>query len=224
MKKIVLVVAAHPDDELLGAGGTLAKHAADGDEVYGLILGEGVMARSGANRNGISYLQKQAQTAAKIIGLKKIQFADFPDNAFDSVPLLKIVQKVEAVIAAVCPDIVFTHYEHDLNIDHRLPFQAVLTACRPMNPHCPRELYTFETLSSTEWQSKGHQLFAPDTYVDIAPTLEIKLKALQAYASELRPYPHSRSLEGVKILAEWRGLESHLAAAEAFRTIRRIVV
>lgn len=220
MSKTILVVAAHPDDELLGAGGTLIKHRLAGDAVYALILGTGVMARSTGTPEYRSRLLAEAAAAHEVVGFTKVAYADFPDNEYDTVSLLKITQRVETELAKIKPDIIYTHHEFDLNIDHRLTFQAVLTASRPCNPDAPQALYTFETLSSTEWQSKSTRQFAPNKYVDISTVLLEKQKALACYTSEMRSYPHSRSLEGVKILAAWRGLEAGMAAAEAFCLIR----
>ncbi|MDO8626798.1 MAG: PIG-L family deacetylase [Candidatus Magasanikbacteria bacterium] len=222
MKSKILVVAAHPDDELLGVGGTVAYHSGKGDSVYALILGQGALSRSGAKPAAVTKLHEQAKQASKIIGFREVFFADFPDNAFDSVSLLTITQEVEKYLTKIAPDRVYTHHEYDLNIDHRLTFQAVLTACRPCNQYCPRELYTFETLSSTEWQSKDHKQFQPTVYQDITATIGTKLKALACYAGEMRSYPHPRSLEGAKILAQCRGLEVQLKYAEAFHLIRKI--
>lgn len=222
MNKKILVVAAHPDDELIGPGGTLIKHIQRGDVVYCLILGEGIMARDNADSTEVKMLHERARFAGKIIGFQEMTFADFPDNAFDTVSLLKIAKVVEGQLEKIKPDIVYTHHEYDLNVDHKLAFQAVLTACRPCNPDCPRELYTFETLSSTEWQSKNYQQFQPNLYVDISAVIEKKIKALQEYTSELRLYPHSRSVEGVRILAQYRGLESYIHFAEAFMLVRKI--
>src|SRR4030042_6908720 len=220
MNKKIMVIAAHPDDEILGAGGTLIKHAQAKDEVFCLILGEGVMSRTGAKKHEIKKLQRQTAEAGKIIGFKKIFFSDFPDNSFDAVPLLKIVKVVEQYLENIKPDIVYTHYENDLNIDHRIAFQAVLTACRPINDNCPREIYAFETLSCSEWQVPDKK-FKPNTYIDIADVVEKKIEALKKYKSEIRLYPHSRSPEGIKILAQYRGLESYLRFAEAMQLIRK---
>jgi LmbE family N-acetylglucosaminyl deacetylase len=220
-QKTVLVVAAHPDDELLGPGGTLIKHVAAGDAVHCLILGEGMMAREHVTITERDALHEHARRAGEMIGFHSMEFGQFPDNAFDTVGLLSIAKTVEERFSTVRPDVVYTHHEYDLNVDHRLAFQAVLTASRPCNADRPRELYAFETLSSTEWQSKDCKQFRPNCYVDIAATLEKKLQALSVYASEMRPYPHARSAEGVRILAQYRGLESHLPAAEAFMLIRK---
>lgn len=222
MNKKILVVAAHPDDEILGVGGTVVKHIQNGDTVFALILGEGIMSRASAKKKEMESLHENALQAGKIIGFKKVSFSNFPDNSFDTVSLLKIVQEVEKNMAEIKPDIMYTHHEYDLNIDHRLAFEAVLTACRPCNENCPSEIYTFETLSSTEWQSKGNKQFKPNFYVNVEGTVEQKIKALREYKTEMRAYPHSRSEEGVKILAQYRGLEANLKFVEAFCLVRRI--
>ncbi len=222
MNKTIFVVAAHPDDELLGSGGTLAAHAEDGDDVFCFILGEGATSRDASTPIQVAALEQQARQAGSIIGFRDINFGHFPDNMFDTVSLLSLTKAVESMIEKIKPDVVYTHHEHDLNGDHRLTFQAVLTACRPCNAHCPTELYTFETLSSTEWQTKDNKQFSPNVYVNIEHTLEKKITALQQYAGEIRAYPHSRSEEGIRILAAYRGLESSMTCAEAFRLIRKI--
>jgi len=221
-KKVVLVVAAHPDDELLGVGGTLIKHKESGDIIYCLILGEGVMSRTGSDTGEVSKLQSESQKVGKIIGFKEIYFSNFPDNSFDTVSLLSVAREIEKYLEIIKPSVVYTHFENDLNIDHRVAFQAVLTASRPCNENCPSEIYTFETLSSTEWQSKNGQVFNPNKYVNIEDTIEQKIKAMKEYKGEIRNYPHPRSPEGIKILASFRGLESGLRFAEAFETVREI--
>lgn len=221
-KKNILVVAAHPDDEILGAGGTLIKHAVSGDDVYCLILGEGIMSRANPDKQKLEELRTQALDAGRVVGFKKIFLSNFPDNVFDTVPLLNIVKDVEKYFDELKPDIVYTHHGNDLNIDHQLTFQAVLTASRPCNENCPREIYTFETLSSTEWQEKNKGQFSPNTYIDIKSTIEKKIAAMKKYSSELREYPYPRSVEGIRILSQLRGLESGLFFAEAFRLIRKI--
>lgn len=223
MTKRILTVAAHPDDEVLGPGGTLIRHRQEGDEVYCLILGEGIMSRESGTKKEKDNLLKDAHRAAKLIGFKESHFTHFPDNEFDTVSLLKITKEVERVIATIKPHTIYTHHEYDLNIDHRLTFQAVLTASRPCNSDCPREILTFETLSSTEWQRKGQKTFNPSMYVDVTDFIEKKIEAMRAYTSEIRDYPHPRSADGIRILAQYRGLESGLRFAEAFSVIRKII-
>lgn len=218
----ILVVAAHPDDEVLGAGGTILKHAKKGDAVYLLILGDGVTSR-GSSKAEIKKRQGQAERAAKILGIKKVFLETLPDNKFDSVPLLEIVKKVEKTVQAIKPNIVYTHFSDDLNIDHRLTCRAVLTACRPQPNFFVKKIMAFEVLSSTEWQEKKKKsLFCPTHYNDISEVIDEKIKALEVYQDELRAYPHPRSKQGVKILARYRGLEVGYKYAEAFEIIRTL--
>jgi len=221
MKKI-LVISAHPDDEILGAGGTLANHSKLGDEVYCLILGEGVTSREGGTKEMVEKLRQETKEAGEIIGFKNIYFCNFKDNCFDTISLLEITKVIEKYLDLIKPDVVYTHHEYDLNIDHQRTFRAVLTACRPPHPNCPQKIYTFETLSSTEWQKKDHKQFSPNFYVSIETMLEKKIDAMRKYATELRKYPHPRSLEGIKILAQYRGLEVATTYAEAFCLVREI--
>lgn len=223
MNKKILVVAAHPDDEILGLGATLVKHVEERDQVYCLILGGGVVSRDRFSQDDIKKLQKQTANSSKIIGFKAVYSADFPDNSFDSVSLLQIIKLVESYIKKIKPDVVYTHFENDLNIDHRLTFQAVLTACRPVNNNFPEKILTFETLSSTEWQNKQGLQFNPNYYVDVKKYIDKKIEAMKKYSLETRSYPHPRSAQGIKILAQYRGLESGLEYAEAFCLIRKII-
>jgi LmbE family N-acetylglucosaminyl deacetylase len=220
-KNKVLVVAAHPDDEILGLGGKLIQHVKEGDEVYCLILAEGVTSR-GSGREEVEKLRDQCREAGKIIGFKEIFFSNFPDNKMDSVPLLDVVKDVEKHLNTVKPSIIYTHHKGDLNIDHRTAYNAVITACRPCNKLCPREIYTFESLSSTEWQVDDAKAFIPNVYMNIENEIEDKIKAMKVYKSEIRQHPHSRSEKGIRVLAEYRGLQAGLKFAEAFRLERKI--
>lgn len=221
-QKRVLVIAAHPDDELLGAGATLAAHAKRGDVVEALILGEGILSRDQGKSEELQELQKQSEEAGRVIGFARVSFGSFPDNAFDTVALLQIAKAVEQKIAEFKPDTIYTHHAKDLNIDHRRTFEAVMTACRPCNENAPSEIFTFETVSSTEWQSKQEEPFRPNVYVNVEATIEQKVEAFKKYTSEIREYPHSRSAEGLRILAQYRGMEAGLKFAEAFHLERSI--
>lgn len=217
----VLVVAAHPDDEVLGCGGTIAAHARRGDEVCVLLLAEGVTSRhartSAAARRELARLHAGAGKANRLLGVRKLILQKFPDNRMDSVPLLEVVRAIEAVMRAFPPDVVYTHHARDLNVDHRIAHQAVNTACRPLPGHTARTLLYFEVQSSTDWQpAAAAALFAPDWYRDISDTLRLKLMALRAYAGEMRPWPHARSLESAEALARVRGATVGVKAAEAF--------
>ena len=196
----VLVIAAHPDDEILGVGGTAARRSEEGDNVYALILGEGQTsrwdAREQAEQTAVHQLHKNTMEAARIIGYSDVFFENLPDNRFDSVDLLDIIKKVERYITELQPDVLYTHHHGDLNIDHRLTCEAVLTAARPVGSSTVQEIYEFETLSSTEWNFGNKETnFYPNVFVDIEGYLPQKLDAMKKYESELCDFPHPRSLE-----------------------------
>ena len=223
----VLVAAAHPDDEILGCGGTLARHAASGDTVHALIVAEGATSRdpcrdTEGRESDLGALKSAAARAASTIGAEEPRLLGLPDNRLDTLPLLDVIKPIEAVVEAVAPEIVYTHHAGDLNVDHRIVHQAVVTACRPLPRSPVRAIYAFETVSSTEWQSAG-DAFRPQRWVDIEPFLGLKLQALEAYAAEMRPFPHARSLEAVEALARVRGAAAGLTAAECFMVVRELV-
>lgn len=225
MSKSLLIVAAHPDDEVLGCFGTVARLIEEGYEAYTLILGEGVTSRDDTrNREGreaeVNALRAQIRAANDAIGIQKVFIEDFPDNRFDSVDLLDIIKVISKVKEEVQPDIIFTHYENDLNIDHQRTYQAVITSTRPMRGECVKEIYAFEVLSSTEWNYPLS--FSPDTFFDISKTLDKKLEAMKAYASELCDDTHPRSLEGIALSARYNGMCVGKEAVEAFKSIRVI--
>ncbi len=219
-----LVVAAHPDDEILGCGGTLARLAKQGNELRVVILSKGVASRHDADTAGSGREEelrmKAAARAANIVGCPAPVLHDLSDNRFDSQDLLDVVRLVEAEVESFAPDTVFTHFGSDLNVDHGVAFRAVLTALRPMAGRPVKRLYAFETPSSTEWSfGKVGGPFTPDTFVDIGPYLEAKIEAMQAYEAEARPFPHPRSPEALRALAQWRGATVGFTAAEAFMTV-----
>lgn len=223
----ILVFAAHPDDEVLGCGGTIAAHTRRGDEVRVVLFAEGVTSRfprrSTAARAALTRLRSAARKANRILGVTKLIIQRFPDNRMDSVPLLEVVRAVEVIMTRFPPDVVYTHYGSDLNVDHRVVHQAVNTACRPMPGHPVRTLLYFEVQSSTEWQPAAAAIpFMPDWFSDISATLALKLKALRVYAAEMRPWPHARSLGSVEALARFRGASVGTEAAEAFVLGRHI--
>ena len=224
--KTILVIAAHPDDEVLGCGGTIARLTSEGSNVYTLILGEGVTSRDrkrdlAKRENEIAELKKQAENANRILGVKKVYTFDFPDNRFDSVPLLDIIKTIEETKDGFKPDIVFTHHIGDLNIDHQVTFKAVMAACRPAIGESVKEIYSFEIPSSTEWNEPSSlTYFMPDYFVDVNKSLDIKINALKEYKTELREFPHPRSLKALELNAEQWGVKMGFEAAEAFKTVR----
>ena len=223
----ILVAAAHPDDEILGCGGVLARHAAEGDRVHILIVAEGATARDSerdprGREPELTALRAAASRAASAIGAEEPHMLGLPDNRLDSLPLLDVIKPIEAFIEAVAPEIVYTHHAGDLNVDHRIVHQATVTACRPLPGSPVRTLYAFETVSSTEWQTAGES-FRPQRWVDIEPFLHCKMRALEAYEAEMRPFPHARSFDAVEALARWRGASAGLKAAECFVVVREVV-
>jgi len=225
MNKKILIIAAHPDDEVLGCFGTVAKLIKQGYEAYTLILGEGKTSRDEKRDkekklNEIKILNEEIQKANSLIGIKKTFVYNFPDNRFDSIDLLDIIKVISNIKDEIKPDIIFTHFENDLNIDHQITYKAVLTATRPMENESVKEIYSFEILSSTEWNCPIS--FSPDVYFDISDTIKDKLKAMDCYKSELRKYPHPRSLEGIKLNAKYWGMRVGKKAVESFKCVRII--
>lgn len=223
----VLVVAAHPDDEVLGCGATMARLAGEGADVVTAILGEGITSREGIAgeelKEALRTLKEQARGAAEILGVRDVRLFDLPDNRFDSVDMLDIVKMVEGLIAEIKPAAVFTHHRGDLNIDHQITNMAVLTATRPVGGHGVREIYSFEVPSSTEWAFGAPEQFKPDTFYSVGETMGAKIDAMAAYASEARDFPHPRSPEALKARAAHWGAVSGLGHAEAFMTLRRLL-
>ena len=222
MNKTVLIVAAHADDEALGCGGTIARHVAEGDTVHAVFMADGVSSRPNSAADALERRMSAAKQAHEILGLQRVAYLGLPDNRMDSLPLLDVVQALESVIQAITPQVIYTHHHGDLNIDHRITHQAVMTACRPLPGSPVREIYAFEVLSSTEWATPQQEPFVPNVFVDISDFLDTKHKALQAYQLEMRFAPHSRSIEHAEYLARHRGHSICVAAAEAFVAIRLI--
>tara|TARA_Y100000741_G_C18240173_1_gene553344 strand:- start:635 stop:1330 length:696 start_codon:yes stop_codon:yes gene_type:complete len=226
-KDKILVFAAHPDDEVLGCGGTIAKLSKQ-NQIFVVCMTNGVDARKHSEierKKLVLERQKAAKTSAKILKCQNIFFLDFPDNKMDSVPLLKIVKKVEAFIVKIKPKIIFTHRSDDLNIDHEITNRAVVTATRPEKKSKVNLTLFFDIPSSTEWNMNGKKKnIVPqgNWYEDITNTFSIKLKALKAYKSELRKSPHPRSLKGIRSFDSWRGSIVGKNYAESFLVGRYI--
>lgn len=218
--RTVLVVAAHSDDEALGCGGTISRHVAEGDTVYAVFLADGVSSRNCGSCSDQDDRMAAAEQARQVLGIYKNYYLGLPDNRLDSLPLLDVIQPLERVISEVKPEIIYTHHYGDLNVDHQITHQAVMTACRPMPGSYLKEIYTFEVMSSTEWAASNESPFFPNYYVDIGNYLDVKLKALNMYIMEMREEPHSRSIKHIEYLARHRGSTVGVIAAEAFMAIR----
>lgn len=228
--KKILVVVAHPDDELLGLGGSINKLVNDyGCIIKVVILGEGLTSRED-NRNVEKFKSDLIQhksnikLAQKELGYQELSVYDFPDNRFDTVPLLDLIKVIEKEKDQFKPDLIFTHHGGDVNIDHKLTFDAVITACRPLESESVKSIITFETLSGTEWiPSSDPKKFNPNFYFSLSKqNLESKIKAMECYEFEKRDYPHPRSSKAILNRAEMWGISIGNSFAEAFQVIRSI--
>lgn len=217
----ILVISAHPDDELLGLGGTVARHALDGDDVTMAIVSEGASARYAAGADDM--LRGAGRAAAAALGVREPRFLGLRDQRLDAGPIIDVIQPIEQIVDEVAPDVVYTHHWGDINRDHRVVSEAVMVACRPVGAQYPRRVLMFETPSSTEWSSTDPSLqFTPNTFVDVSATIEKKLQAMACYASELRPAPHPRSLESLRSRAQYWGQIVGRPYAEAFVLVREV--
>ena len=224
MSKRALVVAAHPDDETYGLGGTIARHVRQGDLVSILILTEGVTARHKETE-----LQKAAtRSACASLGVDDVRFADLPDQRLDGMPLLEVIRPIHRALKEIRPQVVYTHHRGDANQDHRAVFAATLVAVRPFGDNPVERVLCYEVASTTEWGPPFTEwAFLPNVFVDISATLEDKLKAVEAYRetfqSEVKPYPHPRSPKAVRIYAQQKGITVGMPAAEAFVLVRELI-
>jgi LmbE family N-acetylglucosaminyl deacetylase len=217
----VLVVAAHPDDEILGVGGTVRKHVLAGDDVRLLIACEGVSMRYEEEHH--QRVVAQAREAGKILGVADVLFGELPDQRLDTLPRVEVAAKIEEVVRAIDPQIVYTHFGGDVNHDHGVLFQAVQVATRPYSAPNVREVLAFETPSSTEWGAPAVQgAFVPQIFVDVSQTLEDKIRAFCRYEREVRPAPHPRSPESLRARAQTWGSVIGVAAAEVFMLVRAV--
>lgn len=226
----LLVVSAHPGDEILGCGGTLALHVRRGHEVRALVLGDGLTSRVRSIEKAkdlvdLGAIEEQARAALKEIGVEQVRYLRLPDNRFDTVPLLDLVKVVEASKKGYAPDIVYTNSIYDLSVDQRKTARAVGTAFRPLPGEHPAEILSFESPSSTEWNmTPSGRSFSPDSFVDISETLNVKLKAFEHIAFEVRAWPHHRSIQSIEHLNRSRGAAVGVDAAEAFVLQRAVRV
>ncbi|MEH7076919.1 PIG-L deacetylase family protein [Neobacillus drentensis] len=216
MSKTVLVIAAHPDDEILGSGGTIKKLVNDGYKVITVIAAKG-------RKEEEHHIKQFMLQANNSLGVDEVIFLEFPNLLLETIPLVKIIKSIEDLLDKYKPATILTHHYGDTNRDHQILFQAVLTAARPIPGKNPIEILCFETVSSSEWsQHTNDKEFKPNFFVDITNTFDDKIQSLQFYDVEMRPFPHPRSYEGVTYLAHVRGMTVGVKYAEAFEIIRRV--
>ena len=224
--KNILVFAAHPDDELLGIGGTIRRLANEGAIVRAVIMAEGLTSRAEsrdkANKKELLALQRDAKKASNIIGYKSIDFCGLPDNRMDGLELLDVVKIVSKYVEKYEPDTIFTHHHGDLNIDHRITCEAVLTACRPVGNYSVRRIFAFETPSSSEWNYNYSEPFKPNVFFDVTETIEAKIKGMKCYKTESAQPPHPRSADALLALGKYRGSNVGFQMAEAFELLREL--
>lgn len=217
MRKKILAIFAHPDDEIIGCGATLAKRVNSGDDVNLILLSNGVGSRANSSNREIKQRIKNCEESCKFLGLNIISIGNFPDNEFDKIPLLKVIKFIEKETKNFEPDEVFTHFKNDLNIDHRITYQSTKTVFRPINIRSNKfKFFESEINSSTEWINDNQNSFNPNHFENVDNFLDSKITALKYYKDELREWPHSRSIKGVQVLAEYRGMCSNQNLSESF--------
>ncbi len=219
----ILIIAPHPDDEVLGCGGTIKKYSKNGDEVFLCVATKAYTPEW--SEDFIKHREEEIESAANFLGIKKVIKLDFPTVRLDTIPQKQLNDSISKVVEEVNPEIVFIPFPGDINKDHNLISTASTVALRPKPNFSVKKVYSYEVLSETEWAKPAQKIedvFQPNYYEDISDYLEDKLKAMQCYKSELKEYPHPRSLEGIKILSQKRGMEVGFKNAEAFMLIREI--
>lgn len=220
--KRILVVVSHPDDEVLGCAGAIARHIDDGCEVALLVLTNGVGAR-GKNIKASRVRKLELQKSTQVLGISSFFQLNMPDNKLDSIPILDIIKAISPILAHINPHIIYTHFLHDLNQDHSIVARAVQILTRPIFPVAIESVLMMEVPSSTEWSFGENHPFSPNHFVVLNKhQVDLKLKALSCYASELRLSPHPRRIEHALIVAQYRGAQSGCEYAEAFMVLRSV--
>ena len=233
----ILVLAAHPDDEVLGMGGTIKKLSKKGNDIKIIFMSTGILSRRKIeskvskqvftkdwmekNESKLKSLRGDAKRAGKILGVNEIEFMDFPDNEMDTISNLQITKTIENTIDDFKPTTVYTTPQYDVNVDHTSMFHATLTATRPRKNYHVKKVFSFEVLSSTEWYFPVS--FTPNTFVDISKEFVSKIKAIKAYKNEIREFPHPRSIEALDVITKRWGSVSGFNHAEAFKLVRTLI-
>jgi len=222
MRKVNLIIAAHPDDEVLGCGGLISKNS-DNEDFYVLILTAGAQTRYSEKMEKV--LQNNAKEANKILGTKEVYFETLPNQGLETIALIEVTKIIEKYISLLHPTKLYTQHGGDLNKDHKIVFEASVTATRPVVGQIVSEVYTYNVPSSTEWNFiQGQIHFVPNIFIDIKNDIEKKIDAMRCYASEYREYPHPRSAEALRVHANYWGISVGLELVEPFTLIRKIHV
>ena len=217
----ILVIVAHPDDEVLGMGGTIKKLSKAGNKIKVIFLSTGILARRPTNgQQKVKALRKDAERATKVLGVNQVDFLDFPDNEMDLVSNLKLTKVIEKEITSFKPKIVYVPTKYDVNVDHQAVYNSTITATRPKKDTSVKEVISFEIPSSTEWYFPNE--FSPNLFVDISNEFKSKISALKKYKNEIREFPHPRSIDGLEAIAKRWGSVSGFQYAEAFSLIRKL--
>ncbi|RDU22107.1 PIG-L deacetylase family protein [Anaerosacchariphilus polymeriproducens] len=219
----ILVIAAHPDDEIYGMGGTIAKLADQGHKVYTLIVTEGCSMQYPGETEKIAMKKEEAIKANELLGVKKVIFGELPDMKLDSIPHVQINGVIENAVRELQPDIVYTHHFGDVNKDHKMVYESTLVAVRPLHTQCVKEVYCYQVPSSSEWAGPFQaEVFLPNVFESIEKYSHLKEEAILAYNTEIREFPHPRSLKYVNLWDSMHGARVGLPAAEAFQMVRSI--
>lgn len=223
MREKILVVVAHSDDESISMAGTIRKHVNKGDKVYVISMTDGVGSRKDVDEDQVAERKNASNNASKVLGFEWGNCYEFNDNAMDSYPLFEVVKCIEEAKIKYKPTLVYTHSAADLNVDHQVVANAVLTAFRPQPNEICKELRLFEVASATDYGNSAITgSFCPNLFIDISDEWSAKFESLKAYSVEMREYPHSRSIEAIKNLSRLRGNQVGFKMAEAFEVIRKL--
>lgn len=214
--KNILILAAHPDDEVLGCGGVIQKHVAEGCQVFVGIVTDGSSSQYPSDTQKNYTKIKECEAANKLLGVTEVAFLNLPDMKLDTVPHIELNNRINELVEKIRPNIIYTHSKSDLNLDHVAIAHSTEVVSRPGKDYLEKVL-AYEVLSSSEWSRM--ETFQPNVFVDVEQYLEKKVKALELYKTEYREYPHPRSSEGIQTLAQYRGLQSGFRKAEAFKLI-----
>lgn len=218
----VLVIATHPDDEVLGCGGAMARHTAEGDKLHVLVMTRGISDLFSTEQ--IEETRRELKAAHQILGVMSVRFLDFPAPKLDTVPEYQLADAICDVLRSLDVDLLYIPHRGDIHVDHGSVFRAAMVAARPKNRTLVRRILAYETLSETDWAPPfADAAFLPSVFIDIGDYIKKKLDAMACYKSQLKSFPHPRSLDTIKALARYRGGSVGLSAAEGFMLIREII-